>query len=204
MPLGQIADVDVVALARAVLRGVIAAEDAQKLPPPFGHLGNKGHQVVRQALRVFTNQAACMCPHRVEVAQPCNAPLAGLGGIHIGQHLLHHQLAPAVGVGGREREIFTNWQTGRVAIHRGRRRKHQRAHIGRLHRLQQGDGARHIVFVIAQWLRHRFAHGLERREMNHALNREAGKNIGQQGRIAHIAFDALGLLPGNLPHALQH
>jgi nucleoside-diphosphate-sugar epimerase len=57
--------------------------------------------------------------------------------------VLHHELAPAVGVGGRQREVLTDRHRGRVTIHRGRRGKHQGAHPGTPHGLQERHRARH-------------------------------------------------------------
>lgn len=63
-------------------------------------------------------------------------------------------------------------------------------HARRLHGLQQGDRAAHVVFVVAQWLGHGFAHGLECGEVDHLADGVLGKQPVQRGAVAHIAFHA--------------
>ena len=69
-------------------------------------LGDVGHQVVRDPLRVFPHVARRVGADRVEVAQQGNAPLR-LGFLQVGQDLLYHQLAFAVrALRGAGREAF--------------------------------------------------------------------------------------------------
>jgi hypothetical protein len=67
--LGEVDDVDVVAHARAVVRGVVGAKDGEVRPLADGHLLDERHQVVRDALGVLADASRGMCSHRVEVAQ---------------------------------------------------------------------------------------------------------------------------------------
>jgi len=55
----------------------------------------------------------------VEVAQPGDA-LAGFGAVQVGEDVFNHELAAAVGVGGRAREVFADRHAGRVAVDGGR------------------------------------------------------------------------------------
>ena len=40
-----------------------------------GNLGDKGHEIVRYAIRIFANRARFVCADGVEVAQDTNRPL---------------------------------------------------------------------------------------------------------------------------------
>lgn len=65
MACGQANHVDVVAHGGAVIGCVVVAPDAQVIPPANCHLGDIGHEVVGDALRVFTDQAAWWAPTRL-------------------------------------------------------------------------------------------------------------------------------------------
>lgn len=69
MPRRKVCDVDIVPDARAVRRGVIAAEHRQLFKPARRHLRDIGHQIVRYALGVLAYQAALVRADRVEITQ---------------------------------------------------------------------------------------------------------------------------------------
>lgn len=68
----------------AVRGRVIIAEDVEVGSPADGDLGDVGHQVIGDTLRVFADLAAFMGAYQVEVTQARNAPV-GLGVIEVGQ-----------------------------------------------------------------------------------------------------------------------
>src|SRR5690606_23698659 len=74
MPAGEVHDMDVVAHARAVVRGIVAAEDRQRLATADGDLRYEGHQVVGNAPRILADQPARMRPGGIEVAQDADRP----------------------------------------------------------------------------------------------------------------------------------
>gem|GEM_PF-4779675 len=195
---------DVVAHAGAVGCGVVVAIDAQGFTLARRHLCDVGGKVVRHVLRVFADQAAFVRAHRVEVAQPRDAPLARLGLVEVCEHALDHELAPAVRVGRRKGEVLAQRLHGRFGVHRGRGRKHQRAHARGLHGLQQRKAACDIVVVVAQRLAHRLAHGLEAGEVDHCADRVLGKQALQQRGIAHIALDDCRRCARDAREALWH
>ena len=90
---------DVIAYTGAIWRRVVATEHRELLAATHGHLGDEGHQVVGDPLRVFTHGAAWMGADRVEVAQQGQRPV-GRGTGKILDHQLDHQLALTIGIGG--------------------------------------------------------------------------------------------------------
>ena len=74
MPVGEVYHMDVVAHAGAIGRGVIIAKDRQGLALASGNLADVRQQVVGHAVGVFTDQAAGVRAHRVEVTQQGNGP----------------------------------------------------------------------------------------------------------------------------------
>ena len=75
MPIGQINHMDVVPHPGAIGRGVVIAPDVEKLALANGDLGDEGHQIVGDALRIFTDQPGFMRANWVEIAQPRDAPV---------------------------------------------------------------------------------------------------------------------------------
>ena len=199
---GQIHHVDVVAHAGAVGGGVVVAPHIQKGPLPHGHLGHKRQQVVGNAARVFTDQPAFVRAHRVEVAQDADAPRR-VAAVQVAQQVFHHQLATAIGVGGRERVVFGQRQALRVAVHRGRRAEHQRLHAAGIHGFEQAQCAHHVVVVITQRLRHRLAHRLQPRAVDHRRGTAGLQGRRQSRHIADVALDQPGLFARDALHPRQ-
>ena len=196
----QVDHVDIVAHARAIGRSVVVAEDGQALAATHCHLGDEGHQVVRNAGRILTDQAAGMRTHRVEIAQHTDLPL-GVGMHDIGQDLLDHQLGAAVGIGHGQARRFQDRQGFRVAVHGGRRAEHKTLHVRRRQHFQQRHGARHIVIHIHQRLRHGFAHRLQAREMDHRIDGVLAQDGGHGRTIAHVSLVEGHAFTGNSLHA---
>ncbi len=182
---GQVQHMDVVAHAGAVRRGVVVAEHGELVAPAHCHLGKEGHEVVGRALRVFAEQAARVGAHRVEVAQRGQRHCrVGCG--QVGQHVLHHQLAAAVGTGCGGRCVLAQWHAIRGAVDCGRGAEHQRAHAGFAHGLEQHETALHIVVVVGQRLLHRLAHGLEAGEMDDGLDAFIAQQCRDEGGVTHV------------------
>ena len=101
---GEVLDVDVVALAGAVGRGVVVAEDAQPVATTHGDLRDERHEVVGDPLRVLADRAGRVRADGVEVAQDRDAP-RGVDVRDIAQHHLDHHLGPPVRAVGLERLV---------------------------------------------------------------------------------------------------
>src|SRR5437660_11454647 len=102
----EIHHMNVVTYPGPIARRIVAAEYAYLVANARGNLSEIGHQIVRNTLRIFTDQSAQVSTGGVEVPQHGHAP-GGIGGREIPQNLLDHQLRVAVGVGGSERRVFT-------------------------------------------------------------------------------------------------
>mmetsp|Transcript_43784 Transcript_43784/g.68546 ORF Transcript_43784/g.68546 Transcript_43784/m.68546 type:complete len:284 (+) Transcript_43784:125-976(+) len=116
--LGQVHHVDVVPYTCAIRGRVIIAEDSQLLQRTHSHLGDVGHQIVRDARGILADFAARVCPHGVEVPQVDHLPL-GVGLGDIAEHLLDKELGPSVGVGAAQGEILGDWNLVRVTVDAG-------------------------------------------------------------------------------------
>jgi hypothetical protein len=71
---GQVHHIDIVAHAGAVGCGVVVSENRKFGQLAHRNLGNVGQQVVGYAVWIFTDQAAFVGAHRVEVTQDGNSP----------------------------------------------------------------------------------------------------------------------------------
>ena len=104
--IGEVHHMDVIAHAGTIFGRIVVTKNGQRFATANGDLGDVGHQVVRDPLRVFPHVARRMGANRVEVTQQGNAPLR-LGFLQVGQDLLHHQFAFTVGaLRGASREAF--------------------------------------------------------------------------------------------------
>ena len=133
---------------------------------------DKGHEVVGNAIGVLAHGAANVRAHGVEVAQDGHLPqvrILGVCGLQVAQYVFAHKFGAGVGAGHLQAAVFFNWHGVGVAIHGGRRAKHNAPHIGPVHGLQQGQGAAHVVVKVPKGLSHRFAYGLEAGKVNHAF-----------------------------------
>ena len=106
MRLRQIDHVDIVPHTGAVWRVVILTEDGQAFALTDRDLNDDGEQVVGLILGVFTDQGAVVGTCGVEVAQRQPPAARARCPRHVGQHLLHHGLGLAVGIGGLHRQGF--------------------------------------------------------------------------------------------------
>ena len=126
---------DVVADAAAIGGGPIAAEYLQAVATPHRHLAHKGEQVVGYAPGVLADAATGVGSHRIEVAQPGDAP-ARFAGRQIVQQLLHRSFAVAVGVDRLDWGAFWDWHQFRHAVEGGAAAEHQAAAAMGLHCFQ--------------------------------------------------------------------
>ena len=76
MPLGEVHHVDVVPDAGSVRSLIVVSENPEMVKLPHRHLGDVGHQVVRDAVRVLADKPALVGANRVEVAEHAERPAA--------------------------------------------------------------------------------------------------------------------------------
>ncbi len=184
----EIDHVDVVAHAGAVARGPVGSEHRQALALADRGLRDAREKVVRDVARILADQAARMRANWVEVTQRHDAH-RGLGRAQIAQQLLVHQLGRAVRVDGRKRHVLREGQFPRNPVDRGRRAEHEALHAGASAGVQQGNRAAYVVVVVVERAQDRFAHSLQRREVDHRFDRRRGKCELQQPLVADVAID---------------
>ena len=144
-----------------------------------------------------------MCPYRVEVAQDGHLP-ARVRHLQVAQDVLAHEFGPAIGVGHLQAAALGDGHLFGVAIHGGGRAEDDVAHARPVHGLQQGQGAAHIVVKVTHRLRHRLAHSLEARKVDHAIDRLLGKESVEHCAIAHIGLYKSEVGIGQFLDAFQH
>ncbi|MCY1446871.1 hypothetical protein D9M71_634630 [compost metagenome] len=98
MTCGQVADMDIVADSGPVDSGVVTAVHGQPAQSSDRHLGNVREQVVGNTVWIFADEPTLMGADWIEVPEHCNRP-ARVGMSQVAEHVLDHQLAPAVGAG---------------------------------------------------------------------------------------------------------
>src|SRR6478609_6315409 len=163
---GEVLDVDVVALAGAVGRGVVVAEDAQPVATTHGDLRDERHEVVGDPLRVLADRAGRVRADGVEVAQDRDAP-GGVDVRDIAQHRLDHHLGPPVRAVGLEGfVVLAIGHRSLVAVHGRGRGEHQRRAAVPAHSSQQGERRPEVVLVVVQWQLHTFTDGLQAGEVD--------------------------------------
>jgi hypothetical protein len=124
---------------------------------------------------------------RIEVAQRRDAPRR-IGDFEIAQDLFGDELRLAVRIGRGKRKRFVDRHALRHAVDRRGGTEHEVAHVALLHHLQHGEQAADVVAVILDRLRHRFAHGFERREVNRAGDLVRVENAIERGFVARVGF----------------
>ena len=174
---GEVLDVDVVALAGAVGRGVVVAEDAQPVATTHGDLRDERHEVVGDPLRVLADRAGRVGADGVEVAQDRDPP-RGVDVRDVAQHHLDHHLGPPVRAGGLERLVVLAIGHGSlVAVHGRGRGEHQRRAAVPAHGSQQRERRLEVVLVVVQWQLHTFTDGLQPREVDDRVDLLRGEEM---------------------------
>src|ERR1700742_2916178 len=115
----KVDNVNEVADSSAVRSVVVVSPDLQLLLSSNRHLRHKRQQVVRNAGRVFSDEAAFMRANRIEISQDTDPP-GGVGFVEILQHFLEEELCSTIWICRSERMSLVERKIGRHSIH-GRR-----------------------------------------------------------------------------------
>ena len=135
---------------------------------------------------------------RVEIAQRLVTQAVYIG--EVLQHVLDHQLGPAVHVERRFGSSLRYRNFIRLAVHRRRGRENKLVHA-RVHRgLNQIQAADHIVLVVFVRHLHGLAHKAARREVHHRVHAVLGKAAGKPGLVQQVRLHQNGI-PHGLPVA---
>ena len=166
----EVADVDVVAHAGAVRRGIVIAKDVDFAALADGRLGNVGQQVVGDALGVLAHESAGVGSDGVEVAKQHDVPLR-VGRVQVGENLLDHPLGPTIGVRGALLGAGLGEGQGvRVAVDGGGAREDDGLAAVVAHDVHERERVAQVVRVVLDGLGDGLAHGLEAGEVNHAVD----------------------------------
>ena len=190
MAAGQVHDMDVVADAGAVGSGVVIAEDMDLFQLAHSHLGDVGHEVVGDAVRVLADEAGLVGADGVEVAQQSHVQ-GGVRLADIGEDALGHGLGGAVGVGGGTHgEVLGDRHTGGVAVDGGGGAEHEVMAVVLAHHIQDDQRAVEVVVVVFDGLGHALADGLIGCELDDR------RDVGTLGEdLLHIlVFGHIGLI----------
>ena len=151
MTIGQVHHMDIIAEAGAVGRRVISAEDGQMVSSAYSHLGDVGHEVIRDALGIFADPSAFMGPDGIEIAEKDDGKLR-IGLSRIFQYFFHHHFRPAVRIGTAA--ALHGFHIGRFIFFpvdsSGRGEDEPRAACF-FHTFQQGEGGIYIISIIFKW-----------------------------------------------------
>ena len=105
------------------------------------------------------------------------------------QHLLHHQLAAAVGAEGLARVHLVNGRVGRLTKDGRRRREDEPLDACLHHALQQIQRVDHVVAVVPGRVPHRFDHLNERGKVHHRIELPLRQHLPQQGQISQVTLN---------------
>ena len=192
----QVADVDVVAHARAVGGVVVVAKDVDGLALADGGLSHVGNQVVGDALGVLAHEPGGVGADGVEVAQQHNVPL-GVGGVQVGQDLLDHPLGPAIGVGGGLLGAGLGQRQGvRVSVDGGGAAEDDGLAAVVAHDVNECEGVAQVVGVVLDGLGDRLAYGLEAGKVDDAVDLVRGEDLLQCVAVVDVGDDELEVCGG--------
>src|SRR5437899_489784 len=163
----QILDVNVVAVARAIGRRIVGAEDRD-----LGSLADRrlaGYLDEQRRIRGrLADAAAGIRARHVEVAQRYVAKRRGFG--HGREHPLRHELGRAVGIDGRGRGVLGGRARGRDAVDRRGGGKHEVPHLALEAALKERSGRAGVVAVVLERIAHRLRHDGAGGEMHHRVD----------------------------------
>ena len=167
-----------------------------------GDLGDVGGEVIGYALRILADAAALVRAHGVEVAQQYHGPV-GVGGGHVHQNLLVHELGPAVGAGAPARELLGYRHGLGAAVDGGGGGEDDLLHAVLLHQAAQHQRGVEVVVVVLQRLLGGFANGLVTGKVDYGVDIMPGKYLVQRLLVAAIHLVGGEVLAGDLAHALE-
>ena len=166
---GEIDNMDIVAHARAILRWIVVAVDGKASELPDRDLRNIRHQIVRDALRVLSDEPRFMGADRIEIAKQRHGQLR-IGRGRVPQDNLDHIFCPAVRIGASsDRRRLLDRHLVRRAVNRCGRAENDVMTAVFFHGFEQGECRIQVVSVISERLLHRFADRFVSREMDDDL-----------------------------------
>ena len=99
MSTGQIHNMNLVPYAGSILRGVVISEYVQHISSAYRNLADKGHKIVWNIVRIFTDLTRCVGADWVEVSQQ-RYPPCRVCRVEVLQYLLDHEFRTTERVDG--------------------------------------------------------------------------------------------------------
>ena len=191
MGVRQIEHMDIVPDARAVVGGVVVAEHPELLQLADGDLSNIGHEVVGYAVGILAYAPALVRADGVEVAKQRYVP--GLvRGEHIAEHILDHELGPAVRIGDGQGEVLLDGDGLGLPVNGGGGGEHEVPDPALAHDEQEVHGVDEVVAEVFERLLAGLAHRLQTREMYdgiYLLFREDIAHLFEVAKVVLVEFD---------------
>ena len=179
---------NIIPYAGAVMGRIVVTKYRQLFQFADRDFGDIRHEIVRDAGRVFADQAGGMSPDRIKVAQEHDAPFRISGSLAF-QDLFDHIFGPAVRIGAAGGgHAFPVGNDRLIAVNRGGGGKNDLLAAMRLHDFTERQGCIQIVSVIPQRLGNTFADGFQTRKMNNAVETVLVKNPIQGIFVCNIRF----------------
>ena len=188
--IGEIGDVHVIALARAVRRRVVVAEDLQAAAAG-GRLDGPWDEVDLRRM-ILADLTLGVGAGRVEIPQRDVADVVRAAEMR--QRVFDRQLRLAVAVDRLLRMRLDNRRLDRLAVCRARRRKDKVLDRLLRHRLQHAQRAEDVIAVILRRQPHRLADVEKGGEVHDGENLAAPQGVPDRARVHDVAFDQLAEL----------
>lgn len=181
MGLGQILHVDVIPDRRAVFGWIVVPNNLDRRPAAEGGLAGDLDQMVGVG-RGLARPALRIGPRHVEVAQDDVAH--AIGRLGATQHLLEHELRPAVGIDGFGRGRLRHRHRLGDTVDRRRGREDERAHVGAPATIEQRQRMGVVVEVTTERIGDGLRHDDAAREMHHHPRPVSAEKLKAQVGIA--------------------
>ena len=188
MTAGQVDDMDVVADAGSVMGGVVVAENTELGTLADGDLCDVWHEVVGDAVGVFSHEAAGVGSDGVEIAKEDDVPL-GVGFLDVHHDLFEHALCPTVGVGTLPfRTVLGYGNLDGVAIDgRGRAENDVLAAVV-THDIEEHQCAADVVLIVFPGFLDGFADGLQSGKMDAGVEFVLVENLLESVAVAYVGL----------------
>ena len=188
MTASKVNDVDVVAYARTVLGVVVVTEYGETSELADGNLRNIGHEVVRNALGVFTDQSGFMRTDGVEVTEKNDGKIR-IRESSILQDHFDHILGPAVGVGASaDNSGFLDRHFVGSAVYGSGGAEDQIVAIVFLHDLEKRESRVKVVSVVGDRLSDGFTDCLVACEMDNSVGLFCREKRAELFFVSNIEF----------------
>ena len=160
---------NVVTHTRTVRSIVVVTKDSEFLTLTNGSLCDVRHQIVGNAVGIFTYSSRLVSPDGIKITEQYYIPFR-ISLLHIRHHLLQHRLRLTVRIGALPLgTIFSDRDYHRVSIYCRRTGEDDVLATILTHHIHQDERASHVVVIILQRLCHRLAYSLQTRKMYHGI-----------------------------------